>query len=181
MLLGGARRALHHLGGVPVDGGGQMLRQPGLCRSRLPDEQQGPVCHQRGDGDLHQPLVSHVFGGDLHPFDLGVPRQVSQHRPGGHPPARGDRLRLRRDQRVQLSLVKLLRRETLYVFVCHLRFLPLRPHFVPLVPLREGPPGFELLYRPGQGQLRHGRFPALGTDLLGVQPLPAQLRHLGGG
>ena len=102
-LLGRARRALDEEGGVAGDGGGEMLRHPGLGRAGHAEEQQGPVGGQRGDGHLDEAALADVLGRDLGAVGQRAAEQVGGHRPGRQPPAGRSRPVVGGGQRGQLG------------------------------------------------------------------------------
>ncbi len=95
-----------------------MLRKPALCRSRLSNQKQRPVRHKGGNGNLHQTLLSDVFGGNLHASHPAA-ADISPHRAGRHPPARRHRVLFRRNQRVDFFLKELLSRQPLHTVLFH--------------------------------------------------------------
>src|SRR5581483_151849 len=90
-LLGRARRALDEERRVAGDGGGEVLRHPGLGRAGHAEEEQGPVGGQRGDGDLDEAALPDVLRGDLRTVGQPAPEEGGGHGPGRKPPARRSR------------------------------------------------------------------------------------------
>jgi len=66
LFLGGAGGALDDFGGIACDRGGEMLGEPRFRRAGLANQEQCAIGHQRGNGDLHQPLEADVLWGDFH-------------------------------------------------------------------------------------------------------------------
>ncbi|MNC07983.1 hypothetical protein D3C75_555530 [compost metagenome] len=109
MLLRGPGSALHDQAGVAADGGGQILREPGLGCSRLADQEQRPVGHQSGNGHFHQPVIAHILGGDdfLTGFAAG---DKGQNGAGRHAPPCGGLAVVRFPQLLQLLRIQNFRR-----------------------------------------------------------------------
>ena len=107
-------RPLYDPCGIAVDGGAEVFGQPALGRARFPHQQEGPVREQGGDGYLHQPLIAHVFGRDLH-IPHPAAADVGAHRPRRHAPAHGHGPGLGVRQRRQLGLKQLLGRKPLHI------------------------------------------------------------------
>ena len=99
--------ALNNTGGVAVDGGGEVLRQPRLRRARLTDQQQRTVGDQRCNANFHNAPVAHVLGcDDLIPHFSA--HDIGEHRAWRHAPALRHGIGFCCDQGIQLLLKLLL-------------------------------------------------------------------------